>query len=581
MHAADSYSFASDKGNPSRLIANSFLGYRRDWSKDNRPGFGGGGAWFLDRFWGYNYVDRFNVSPNDAITHVHTVNGRLFAYIRVGEIYRKTVELTDVGVREVSGSGPKVFGWDKSFNRISVNPPNKVVMEEFLGLNVNQEPQWSAPRDIARFDPSQPHDPFPTPGNTPSSTEYPILDGRVITTYQVNDGDLNRYHIGALNPDGSWQWRHGKPLLASIPFPTNGWTTIHGNAYAVGGLWAVGEFAVLSWNGEFFDGGQAGKHLIYSKDGLYVGQIGQSSFPTSTASYIPLLGANGNALHGALLFADGKYRYLHSTESQSSGILEWTFENMESYGVLSGHGSFGSVVDLGTIPEQGEEPAPPGDVTFVDEFDRIDSTEVGNGWHKLSGGVKIGITDKSLVAEPGIIRRIFENIVYRNVYTSDSCQIIYVPESFFPPQAFGLTNANGFMSEFGVVARLQPGLQTMIIAFVRYDRSPTGADGNGSIGLELLAAVNGRRFSLGKLRAKYLPDTPGSKYQLRLVVVGELPTRVEAMLLDDSQGKEILRAYTELWEPELSQGGFGGISIGVQGVRVDRYEDRQFSWPVR
>jgi hypothetical protein len=581
MHIADHYVFAADPNDGSRLSANYFLGYRRDWSKKNLPGFGGQGAWLLDRFWGYRYVDAYDVPGLGGIQQMFSYAGRLYGWLRYEQL-PKLVELTSTGVREIAVLN-KSFGLDGNMDRYSRPTVGVITREPFQGVNGSGNPIWGAPQTYATYNANSTVDPIPTPGQ--GTTEYPVVDGKVITAYHMLDTNPARYHVGALNPDGSWAWRHGRPQEESVPFPKNGRTTTIGNIYAIQGVWAKDDFAVLSWNGEFYDAGQAGKHLIYNREGMYVDQVGHSSVNSSISLSYPAAGTNGNAVRAALLHEGGKYRYLHSTESQTSGILEWTFENMESYGVASKTGALGSSIVFNAIPSMGEVPQPPGSIIEEDSFQRPNSSSLGTGWNKLNGYDGLVIENNALVGKIGVYSKTFENIAYRTQSELDSCQTIRIPQSFFAPNHFGQLSTSGFNSRFGLVARLQPTSKSLLMAYVRYDRSANVAPGsmltNGSIKLEILATDGIRQFSLATLSAKFLPASPGSAYSLRFVVKGTQPTRIEALLWDDTRNQEVLRTYTESWEPMFELAGHGGISVGVEKVRITRYEKRQFTWPVQ
>lgn len=580
MHLAAPYSFAADPNDGSRLLASQFLGYRRDWNKQNRPGFGGQGAWTLDRFWGYNYVDAYDIPRLDGITRIFSYRGRLYGNLRIG-LFLKTVELTDSGVRELD-AGKFVFGLNDALDRITFGNPGQVLREPFLGVNGSGVPKWGTGQVIAQYNASSPVDPIPTPGI--GSGEITMLGSRVITTYQENEGSMDRYHVGALNPDGTWAWRHGRPQVNSIPFPRNGRTTTSGNVYAIQGVWARDDFVILSWNGEFYDNGQAGKHLIYNADGLYVDQIGQSMSTAYRTSWYPALGMNGNAIRAALLFEGGKFRYLHSTESQTSGILEWTFENLASYGVTSQTATLGSVVTMYPIPPAGQAPQAPGPILDQDNFNRPDSSTLGNGWTKLAGFDGMVIGNGTLMARPSVYDRVFDNIAYKNDSVLDSCQFMSIPESFYSPTLYGLQSPTDFTSQFGLVARLDPSSKRMLIASARYIRypnvDPSAPHRNGFFTLDILCDTGSRRYSLGGLFAKFLPGAPAHKYSLRFTVSGTQPTRLEAVLYDDTDGTEVLRTYTENWNEVLEQPGACGISIGMQNVRVSRWERRAFTWPL-
>ncbi len=585
MHQARSYSFAADVADPSRMVTNHFCGYRRDWTKPNRPGFGGQGAWVLDRFWGFKYVESGKVPDTGGMSHLWSYNGRLYgAIVQEFTPYKWTfVELTSAGTRECGGSQTS-FGLDESLNRYKMIAEGRIGFEPWQGINASGNPVWGAQQVYAQYNANSTVDPIPTDGQ--DLTLYPRMGNKIITAFYSIDQNLARYHIGALNPDGTWAWRHARPLVESVPFPRNGKTTIYGNLYACRGAYGNDDFAILNWGGEFYNGGQAGKHLIYSKDGLYVDQIGHSMQPANKLGLIDYrpLGSNGNAMFASLMHAGGKYRYLHSTESQSSGVLEWTFENMESYGTTSITTTLGSSVTMDPIFPMGIALQPPGAILDEDNFQRADNNTLGNGWTKLAGLDNLHILGGTLASKVAgnASAKEFDNIAYRGPAELDSSQKIFLPPSFFAPTNYGFTGIGYFTSSFGVVARLQPATKRLLLASVIYVRfsGVTGPAANGDIVIDIAASDGTRRYALGGLPGLFMPPSPGHAYSLRFTVTGTQPTKMEALLWDETDNKEVLREYAECWDPLLEVAGHGGVSIGTQGTRVSRYEKRQFTWPV-
>ena len=577
FNLSESYHTARDVNDNSRLFASRYIGFVRDWGQENEPGFGGGGAWVMDRYWGYGRADDVG-----GIQRVCSVDGKLYAYFISNGNY--IGELTDEGIRVIgTGSWTAV---DEDFNLYSLphitdttRPRPEVRVQYFAGLDENDNPTWDDPVTFTTYSQTT-DDPVPD-GGVGKQNLQKLGNGAIVITRNKQDAaNPGRFFIGAMKPESTtWLWRHGRGTSLSVPFRNDGLTTTYSNDNKAAGAYAANEFTVFSNNGEFYLGGQSASHPVYNKDGLYLRMIGQIRVEPAGTLGFPGLGQAGNALNCQFLYDGANYRYLMPSEAQSSGLWEFTFKNIETYGVATGTVSLGGSTTLSTIAASGNAPAAIDSVADSDDFNRADSGTIGNGWSSY-GSEFMSIVSNTLRANVSQLNNT-TNYIYRGSTMLDSLQRIYIPAGLWGTTQVrvnaGIGETRGM---WAFCARLDTATGRRIqavISYVRYNGS-AAPGANGTFTLRISTVINGITYSLGMILVANLPDSPGHAYMGEFIVVGTQPTRLMLRLYDTTDNKVVGEYYTESYDTDIETAGYSGIICADENSTIDTYERRNFTW---
>lgn len=584
MHIAGSYHCTYDQANTNNLFANFYCAYTRDWTKTNTPGnFGGSGSWTLTNFYGETYVDSLATPAGGGIQKVCSTSGHTYAIIN-NSSPPTLVELTGTGVRAIGTTG--FYSFDASMNLYLLNATTKRITKQvFSALDASNNPVWVTP---AQFTSWTAADDLLTPTTTIGQTPLNFMsDGSVAVCDNALVTDTTKYHVGILAPTATtWRARHGRPIVASIPYPKTGYTSTNGGTNFAQGVWASGEFMVLAASGEFYGGGQSGKFLIYNKDGMYVDQLGHTFTGTSHPSnrWAPALGTNGNPLGVGFFLGNSLYRLIHGMESQGLGVFEYTFNNFASYGIATGSGTPGSAITMSSITGSTGYPSSVGSSTDSDTFHRADGA-VGNGWTAL-GSSNMAISGNVLKANDPLFNAFLSNTIYRGSDVTESCQKIIVPAGLYGT-TYTRYNASSAETRTGhaLVARLNSATGVRILAQLNYIRNGAGdltvtEYGNGTFQLDLATVDSaGVATYIGGLNAEYLPVNPGSSYSLAMVVSGTSPTRIYVRVYDETMGVVVMEDYTETYVTAVQSAGKIGIALGHANSAVTSWANYgSFTW---
>jgi hypothetical protein len=218
------------------------------------------------------------------------------------------------------------------------------------GFDSANDPVWqSEPVKVATV-PTLPGSPHYRNAFSGMPPRFPITtSGKVIFFDQSVSGNEG-FHLGAAAVGGNaWLWQSSPSgaLDGKGSFQTKAFD--HSVTYGGNAVWVSGRHIVYGYHGEFYKDlengkiGQANQFMHFDESGLFLGQFGQASTRSASASQA---GLSGNAFSPTLV-RDGPHLYLyHNDESSHGGVHRWRIDGWNEVVETKGTGPSGSTIVL-------------------------------------------------------------------------------------------------------------------------------------------------------------------------------------------------------------------------------------------
>jgi FlgD Ig-like domain len=340
MYQPYSYIACTDQNNTSRVF-NQFLEFSVDYTKPLSQ------AWTLVNDWKAN-ADTNHINWAEGIVEITTfTNGRTYGLVQNNAAnYLELVELGTNGLR-FTGILPMnlcqpcwpCLGADGSARAISINSAN-FYESTLSGFDASNNPIWNPPTRIASA-PDGPTDPVPRCCGF-GYERVTISTNNIVMAF---DQTLTPgYHLGGIRLGSTnWLW---KVSPAANLNGTGTYETSNGVTYAGDTLQAVDRNIIYGYHGEFFRSeGQAGQHMHFYDDGLFVGQFGEAS-PGHSPYEGALPGFAGNAHCPNLIKTGTGDYYVWDNDENAHGPQRWHLANARNIREQSGFGTSGGTITL-------------------------------------------------------------------------------------------------------------------------------------------------------------------------------------------------------------------------------------------
>ncbi len=346
MYLPASYIMSVDQNNPSRVF-NQFLEFNVDYTKPLAQG------WTLVNNWRGN-VPASNIAPSsqEGIYEVTTfTNGHTYALVNNYGIQFSPSELCELTANQqlrITGIYPLYdspargwisFGPDGSARSTIIGSADWYE-STLSGFDANDNPVWN-PETLIASAPEGSSDPVPrccSFGNVRTA----ISTNNILISF---DQSLNNgYHLGGIRV-GSTNWLWEASPAGNLNGAGN-YEISNGVTYAGNTLQVVDRHIIYGYHGEFFRGqGQAGQHMHFLDDGLFVGQFGEAS-PGHSAyeGAFPAFAGNGHCPN-LVKTATGDY-YLWDNDESAHGPQRWHLVNARNIREQSGVGALGGTITL-------------------------------------------------------------------------------------------------------------------------------------------------------------------------------------------------------------------------------------------
>jgi hypothetical protein len=340
MFQPHSYRTCVDQNNTSRVF-NQFLEFNVDYSKPLSQG------WTLVNNWKAN-VDTNHLDWEEGLFEVTTfTNNRTYGLIHNNLANTsELVELTTNGIRFTG-----IFPMASPVSRwVSLGPDGSAravtmgaalwYQSSLAGFDTNGNPMWN-PETLLASAPNASSDPVPrccSFGNVRTT----ISSNNILISF---DQSLNNgWHLGGIRLGGTnWLWK------ASPAGNLNGLGTYeisNGVSYGGNTLQAMDRNIIYGYHGEFFRSqGQAGQHMHFYDDGLFVGQFGETSIGHS-AYEGAVQGFAGNAHSPSLVKASTGDYYVWDNDESAHGPQRWQLVNAKNIREQTGAVTNGGNVSL-------------------------------------------------------------------------------------------------------------------------------------------------------------------------------------------------------------------------------------------
>jgi hypothetical protein len=375
MYQPFSYATAVDPNNPSRVF-NQFLEFSVDYTKPPQQ------SWTLVNNWGANLPPRYFNAPSvvfglldvttftNGLTYGLVCNTNTSPQISIDEY--EICQLTTKGL-QFTGNRPAYTNYLTEGDGniwVSIGPDGSIRKtvqnsatwyEPILsGFDASNNPIYGSDFLLASA-PNGTNDPVPRNGSF-GNINAPITTNNILISF---DQSLNNgYHLGGIKlGTTNWLWE------ASLAGDLNGlgnYEIDNSLIYAGNTEDAAGRNIIYGYNGEFFRGqSEAGQHMHFYDDGLFVGQFGEADNGYS-ASEGAVPGFAGNA-HCATVreTTNGQY-YVWDNDESDHGPQRWCLVNTANIREETGSGILGGniiVTDqpapfpIGLIAEPGNQSA--------------------------------------------------------------------------------------------------------------------------------------------------------------------------------------------------------------------------------
>lgn len=340
MYQPFSYTVSADKNNSSRIF-NRFLEFSVDYTKPLSNG------WTLVNNW-KALVDTNHLSFDAGLYQVATfTNGRTYAMITDVALNnnRELCELATNGLRITGSYLPPPQGWtsfgpDGSLRYVNINTA-QWYLAPLSGFDSSNNPTWGIANPIASAT-TNAADPYPRTGAAGRYTTC-ISTNNVLVSF---DSTLNNgFHLGGIAVGTTnWLWKAAPPG----DLDNHGTYEIdNGLTYAGSDVQAVGRNIVFGFHGEFFrHQAQAGQHMHYYDDGLFIGQFGESSLGHTHCvdGAIPAFAGNG---FGPVLAVttNGDY-YIWENDESAHAPQRWQLVNVKDIREAAGSGVLNSTITV-------------------------------------------------------------------------------------------------------------------------------------------------------------------------------------------------------------------------------------------
>jgi sugar lactone lactonase YvrE len=564
------YSVTVDPKDTSRVFANGYLEFERDWNVPLRPGLDQG--WKLVRNWGYGFVSfRLPARTTDGLTHVVTAsNGKTYGVLEAAsQPGRQIVELAATGLRPIGPFADTYLASDMSAwsFQSKMHAGQETMLRRPLSGFEGDNPRWGDARPYCSVPlghglPAYQGGRCPT-GGMPLE---PMADGSLVSSNTDTPGDTGTYFLGIVKKganDYDIETARGE---VGGPLPTDGGVPLDpgGSTRCIPSLGArsLGDYIAIFCNGEFYDQAQSNQILFYHRCGLPLGRFGDRNGGTNSTA---ASGRSGNFYGNAMVMApDGSLRILHSDEWNHGGIHEVEVSHLDSVKVLDarfdnqGKASFGELVANGSSPV---DPFANGKTTF----DKWDRAQLGQEWTDPND--KFLLSNGVLKMNAKSYNDSFSSVLLRPEPDRGSRQTVQIPAQFFDDSKMFVGNA-GRHGEWGLVSRYQPdGSRYYAFArYIRFDRASANVNGFFEVAMGLYKGK--AQWGMAYDRCFFLPEPPGHGYSLAFSTVGSSPTTLQAVFTDTTARKVIVTLDQVCDESGLQRPG----KIGIMGA----YSNNEF-----
>ncbi len=335
-----------DQNDPTRVF-NQFLEFKVDYSKPLAQG------WTLVNNWKAN-VDPCNVSWNEGLREVTTFpNGRTYALVdnncRGFHAVQELCELGTNGLR-LTGIFPFENGGWISFGpggsvRVTTIGAARWYESALTGFDATNNPVW-APATLIASAPEAATDPVPR-GFSFGNIRATISTNNILISF---DQSLNNgWHLGGIKL-GTTNWLWKASPTGNFLNGLGNYEIGHGVNYGGNTVQALNRQVVFGYHGEFFRGaGEAGQHMHFYDDGLFVGQFGEAlnGHPAFEGA---LPGFAGNGHCPSLVETTNGGYYLWVNDESAHGPQRWHLVNARNIREQSGSGTLGSPITLTNPP---------------------------------------------------------------------------------------------------------------------------------------------------------------------------------------------------------------------------------------
>lgn len=564
------YQLAVDKNNPARLFT-GYLEFSRDYTKALNQG--AGLSWTLTNNWGYGYWQRNSAkSTIDGLTQVVTAsNGHTYAILQPADTPpwgSYIAELRPSGLRNINWLG--WFSIDANMSLWSVAAStgvNSIQRATLSSFDSNNNPVWSSPSQYCSM-PTGPNLPSWNGGYTLSGgASFDTLPDGSMVSYNTDVGSSSygKPYLGFIKPGGTTYYVQTARSSRCTPLTHDGHVAVGGLPNAstiptVGGR-VLGNIVAMFCIGEFFDGGEADQILLYDASGLPlldIGTRGVAGVWQSTAAS----GKAGNMIANAfVLGTDGSPHIFTSDESTSAGIHEWTLNNAKSVRVASAQFDNTNTANFGTlaaVTPLAKRATSGGTISSAsDNFNRVDSNTIGNGW--LDPNARFGIRSGQLKDITGAWYDWNNACLVRQEQGIDSVQSVSIPVQDYDSSRMAVGGGTSIGS-WGVFSRRQPTGDRYFADMVFIGAQTL--DQPGHIDVRIGEIVSGTVLTLAFDRCDIAPAAPGHAYALSLTTSGVGPTQLHCVVTDTTTGQVFATLDQSSDQPELQ--ALGGI--GIQGA---------------
>jgi predicted Zn-dependent protease len=356
MYQPHSYIACVDQNNPARVF-NQFLEFSVDYTKPLAQ------SWTLVNNWKAN-VPAANISlnngayDNEGLYEVTTfTNGRTYALIddndptfspfprsELCELVGNQLRLTGLFPAYSNNRGWISLGPDGSARRTTMGAATWYE-DTLAGFDSSNNPVWNPETLIASASQGI-TDPVPRFGGF-GNIRATVSSNNILVSF---DQTLtNGWHLGGIRVgSSSWLWK-ASPAVAFMN-GTGTYEISNGVTYGGDTLQAVDRNIIFGYHGEFFrNQGQAGQHMHFYDDGLFVGQFGEAT-PGHSADEGALPGFNGNGHCPSLIKTSSGDYYIWDSDEAAHGPQRWHLVNARNIRELTGSGSMGGTITLTNPP---------------------------------------------------------------------------------------------------------------------------------------------------------------------------------------------------------------------------------------
>ncbi len=343
------YVASADPNRPERVTCD-FLEFAVDYDQPIGEG------WKLVKNWGAGLPAKYHASLYPGLNQVTTLaNGRAYAF--TGAAGDATVQSELV---ELAGDRLRFTGW--RINREDPHPtlaPDGTLRlarydsgmfqhRKLRGFDVDGNPDWG-PAEFLASAPAGKTDPIPRCCSG-FRIAVPVTESGVVVSFDPSKNE--GWHLGGIKAGGKdWLWKGSPSKANNVPIDGLGSFGIGNGVHYPGNVaMAAGRHVVYGYHGEFFNGGQAGQHMHFYDDGLFIGQFGVDS-PTSRARGVKGVAPEfaGNAMSPSLVLRRGEV-YLWVNDEAGHGPQRWHLSNLTSVRELTGSGRLGVGIRLAVAP---------------------------------------------------------------------------------------------------------------------------------------------------------------------------------------------------------------------------------------